>query len=90
MFELGQQTSWTLPSTDEGTTIEFSTNHQIASFFKFDATTSTITFDGQNFLSSEKAFVDKVFFMEIRLIDENDNVTFVPIPVELQKPENGE
>ena len=46
VFELGQQTSWTLPATDEGTTIEFSPNHQIAFLFRFDPTTHTITFDG--------------------------------------------
>ena len=50
VFELGQKTSWTLPkTTSEGTTIKFAPDHQIASLFRFDAATRTITFDGQNF-----------------------------------------
>ena len=71
MFKIGQKTTWTLPSTTQGSRLEFLPDKKIASLFRFDAINRTITFNGQNFKSEQKEFAEKVFFNAIRLIDEN-------------------
>ena len=75
-LKLGQKTSWTLPVTDEGTTVKFLPDYQIASFFSYDSISRTITFHGDDLKDNEETFVDKVFFAEIRLIDEDGHVSF--------------
>ena len=76
VIEIGKFSSWTLPDIVEGTyplaRIDFSADHQLASYLIFEPTSLTITFEGQK-INDGLDLVDKVFFVEIKLFDENQN-----------------
>ena len=76
VVEIGEFSSWTLPDIVKGTyplaRIDFSADHQLSSVLSFEPTTLTVTFEGQS-INDGLDLVDKVFFVKIKLFDENKN-----------------
>ena len=55
--------------------IDFLADNQLASFISFEPTSLTVTFDGQK-INDELNLIDKVFFVKLKLYDENQNFVF--------------